>query len=197
MAKNTIYSDSQIVELYWLRDEMAISHTQAKYGGLCYTISQQILRDLRDVEECVNDTYLATWNTIPPQKPNSLKYYVCKLIRRISLNKIEYNYANKRDVRKTISYEEISCELDEVFSEQMFTAEDATLTAVINEYLETLPIRNRDVLVLRFWMCYSVLDIARQTGVKENTVKTILSREIKNMKQYLIEKGVYADAANT
>lgn len=196
MANKTAVSDERIVGLYWARDEEAIVLTQGKYGGLCRTVSRQILRDARDVEECVNDTYLAAWNTIPPQRPVSLKYYVCKLVRRISMDRADYNQADKRDVRRTVSYEEIGGEIDEMFSEAGFSCDDAVLTAAINGYLGTMSARNRDMMVLRFWLCCSVPEIAERTGVKANTVKTILSREVKGLRKYLIEKGVYEDAEN-
>lgn len=184
--------DAEIVDLYWQRNEIAVEHTQLKYGSLCSSISNNILRNHWDVEECLNDMYNAAWNTIPPQRPNSLKMYVCKLIRCISINKATYNNADKRDKRKTVSFEEIETELQKSFVPELVTDDSTHLTEVINEYLSCLPEKKRTIVVLRYWHCMSLVDIAKRTGININTVKTILSREVRNMKHYFEKEGVYA-----
>ncbi len=186
---NHILSDSEIVSLYWERDEKAIFYTQNQYGGLCKAISGRILRDPRDVEECLNDMLVATWNTIPPQKPNSLKLYICKLIRRISLNRVAYNDAHKRDARKTISFEEIESDLQNAFSDQHDFTDQDELTELLNRYLSQISEKKRVVLVLRFWHCMSIEEIAQKTDININTVKAILSRELRAMKVYFEKNG--------
>ena len=149
--ENRIKDDAEIVELYWQRNEIAIEYTQQKYETLCISISNNILSNHCDVEECLSDMYIATWNTIPPQKPNSLKMYLCKLIRRISINKVTYNHTEKRDTRKTISFEEIETDIQQNFLDDNMTDDNSHLTAVINKYLSCLSEKRRAVLVLRYW----------------------------------------------
>lgn len=185
--------DAEIVELYWQRDESALAYTKQKYEPLCASISGSILHNTWDVEECLNDMYVATWNTIPPQKPDSLKMYVCKLIRRISINKATYNHADKRDRRKTVSFEEIEVELQQCCEDEWLTDDQACLTNVINRYLSRISEKRRAVLVLRFWHSMSLSEISQRTGLNINTVKTILAREMQSMKQFLIKEGVYHD----
>lgn len=185
--------DAEIVELYWQRNEIAIEYTRQKYESLCASISGSILNSTWDVEECLNDMYMATWNSIPPQKPDSLKMYVCKLIRRISINKATYNHADKRDKRKTVSFEEIEAELQGCYDDDLLTDDRAYLTDVINTYLSQITEKRRAVLVLRFWHSMSQSEISQRTGIHINTVKTILAREMQSMKQFLIKEGVYHD----
>ena len=183
--------DAEIIEMYWQRNESAITYTKQKYERQCTSVSNNILHNRLDVEECLNDMYIATWNTIPPHKPNSLKMYLLKLIRRISMNKVSYNCASKRDYRKTVSFEEIENELQKSFIEDFLTDDTAYLTEAINQYLSVLSAKSRAILVLRFWHGMSLMDISNKTGIKLNTVKTILAREMKRMKYYFIKKGVY------
>ena len=189
--ENRIKDDAEIVELYWQRNEIAIEYTQQKYETLCISISNNILSNHCDVEECLSDMYIATWNTIPPQKPNSLKMYLCKLIRRISINKVTYNHAEKRDTRKTISFEEIETDIQQNFLDDNMTDDNSHLTAVINKYLSCLSEKRRAVLVLRYWHSMSLFEISERTGIKINTVKTILAREMQSMKNFFIKEGVY------
>ena len=88
--------DSRIVELYWQRNEEAIPETESKYGRYCFSIAENILRDKEDAEECVNDTYLAAWNTIPPHRPEILSTFLGKITRRLSLKKLRDRSADKR-----------------------------------------------------------------------------------------------------
>ena len=88
--------DLQIVELYFCRNEEAIKETDKKYGKLCFGISHNILKNMSDSEECVNDTYLTTWNTIPPTRPKSFKVFICGITRNFSLKRVKYNAAMKK-----------------------------------------------------------------------------------------------------
>ena len=88
--------DEKIVQLYWDRDERAIPETAAKYGGYCTSIAQNILGSAEDAEECVNDTYMSAWNSIPPHRPGNLCTFLGKLTRNLSLNRYRYSTARKR-----------------------------------------------------------------------------------------------------
>lgn len=189
--ENSNIADNDIVELYWQRSEKAIDYTYQKYGMLCLSISESILNNRFDAEECLDDMYIAVWNTIPPHKPESLKFYVCKLIRRISINKVKFNNAEKRGKMKTVSFEEIEEELGHEFADESVTDDDSRLSEIINEYLASLPQKRRTVLILRYWHSMSLMDISKKMGMNINTVKSILSRELQNMKKYFIREGVY------
>ena len=186
-------NDGEIVELFWQRDEAAIECAERKYGKLCASISAQILENGSDVEECLNDMYGAAWNTIPPQRPESLKLYLCKLIRRITINRAVYYTAEKRDRRKTVSFEEIEEEAGNVFRDEGVTEDGGFLTDTINAFLGGLSKERRAVIVLRYWYGLPIADISERTGIKVNTVKTILSRELGRLRAYLIKKGAYTE----
>lgn len=190
---DVILDDENIVKLYWLRDECAIEQTKRKYGQFCKSISSNILQNASDVEECINDMYLTIWNTIPPQKPASLKHYASKIIRCISINRATYNHAEKRDSRKTVNFEEIEQQIDHVFCNDSFLAEQYDLSVAIDSYLAKISSLKRTVIVLRFWYNMPIGEISCRTGMNPNTVKTILARELQKMKKYFMEMGIYND----
>lgn len=101
-------SDEEIINLYWSRQENAISETDKKYGNYCNTISLNILQNIEEAKECVNDTYLKVWNTIPPQRPNIFKAYLGKITRNLAINKYEKKIAKKRDYTLEIALEELN-----------------------------------------------------------------------------------------
>ena len=100
--------DEKIIELYWARHESAIDETDKKYRTFCMYISRNILNDISDAEECINDTWLAAWNTIPPERPVSLSAFLGKIVKNLSLKKFRYNNSGKRRKEVTVSIEEIS-----------------------------------------------------------------------------------------
>ena len=89
--------DSKIIELFYERSEQAIIELSKKYGTVCTKVAKNILNDVRDTEECVNDAYLGAWNTIPPQRPNPLLSYVCRIVRNLAIKKYHANTAVKRN----------------------------------------------------------------------------------------------------
>ena len=95
--------DLMIIELYFARDEQAIEETDTKYGKLCFHMANNFLSNDADAEECVNDTYLSTWNTIPPTRPNNFRAFLCKIVRNLSMKKLEFNLALKRTQNVTVS----------------------------------------------------------------------------------------------
>lgn len=93
--------DRKIIDLYWLRDQEAIAQTDIKYGRLCQSISLNIISDFRDSEECVADTYMAAWSSIPPQRPLQLRAWLAAVVRKLSLMRLRSNYAKNRDMLQT------------------------------------------------------------------------------------------------
>lgn len=181
--------DSRIIELFFERSEKAISELSSKYGGVCLKIAENVLNNHQDAEECVNDTYLGVWDTIPPKKPESLLAYVCKLARNISLNRYRYNSSKKRNG----IYDVCISELEECISSRD-TAEDrwetTELSRLINEYLGTLDTTNRMLFVRRYWYLDSIETLALMSKLSAGAVRTRLSRVRDMLKKFLESRGV-------
>lgn len=181
--------DSQIVELYWNRDESAIPATAKKYGSYCTTIASNILDSAEDVEECVNDTYLSAWNSIPPHRPSVLAAFLGKLTRNLSFNRYKYNTADKRGGGELTMVLEELAELvsgrDDVEQEVL----RKELATALDDFLETLPQQKRDILVCRYWYTDSVAEIAKRYGMRADTVSMTLNRLRKKLQAYLSERG--------
>lgn len=168
--------DSQIVDLYWQRDETAISETETKYGRFCFSIANNILHDDEDAKECVNDTYLGAWNAMPPHRPEMLSTFLGKITRRLSLKKWRDRSADKRGGGSVaLSMEE----LEECIPSRQRTDDSiavAELTDLINGFLESLPVEERRVFLRRYWYFDSISDISARFGFGESKVKMMLKR---------------------
>ena len=181
--------DFEIVELYWDRDENAISETDRKYGGYCRKIAYSILNNKQDTEESVNDTYLQTWNSLPPQRPERLSTYLGKICRNISINLYEKLTADKRGGNETNACLD---EMSEVVggSSEVEEQLDATLLSdTINAFLKTCEKQTRIVFVQRYWYMLSVKEIAKQNHMSVSNVKMTLLRTREKLKDYLEEEG--------
>lgn len=181
--------DDQIIRLFFERSEAAVAELYRKYGGLCMSISCNILKNREDAGECVNDTLLAVWNAIPPEKPDMLSGYVCRIARNLSLKKYHSNTAQKRDGRYDVLLEEIADCLegggrveDEILAKE--------LAGELNAFLGTLKSRERVVFVLRYWYCFSAAEIAQRLHITQNSVRVSLYRTRERLKKYLKQKGL-------
>ena len=183
--------DKSIVDLYWQRSEKAIQETEARYGGYCRIIAYNILADSEDAEECVNDTYLNTWNAIPPERPNSLISFLCRITRNLALDRYRGKTAKSRtNGQPDLIFEELSeCISDSKTSDD--DIENILRRDVINRFLAALNEENRDMFVLRYWYMYSIADIARLYHFSENKVSVSLFRIRKSLKLVLEKEGVY------
>lgn len=182
-------TDSEIIELYLQRDERAIAETQRLYGNYCEKIARNILGNYQDAQECVNDTYLKVWDSIPPQNPRIFAAFLAKITRNSAISMYRRTHADKRGCG-TVPL--ILDELEELISDRTDVsqnAEDREVIAAINRFLGELPEKNRRVFVLRFVCCESVRGIARQMGFSENNVSVTLNRTKKQLKQYLKKEG--------
>ena len=183
--------DARIVELFWQRDEAALAETEAKYGSYCLAIAKGILRDAEDAKECVNDTWLATWNAIPPHRPDVLSTFVGKITRRLSLKKFRDKSADKRGGN---AVEESIDEMEDCFPADMRIDEklDAEeLGRLINAFLDTLPADERRVFLRRYWFFDSVADIATRYRFGQSKVKMILKRTRDKLMVCLQKEGVW------
>ncbi len=181
--------DSQIVNLYWDRDESAVAETDIKYGRYLRKISYNILSADEDVSECVNDTYMRAWNTMPQQRPSKLSVYLGRIIRGISIDALRRKSAEKRGgTQYTLSL----CELEECVDGAP-SAEDKVseklLGEAISRYLYTLPAESRTVFVCRYFFCDSIEDIAKCKGCSQSKIKSLLFRTRKGLKAFLESEG--------
>ncbi len=178
--------DQLIINLFFERSEKAISELAKKYGRLCCTISYNILGSEQDAEECVNDTYLAAWNTIPPQNPNPLQAYICKIARNLSLKKYHANRAACRNNFYDVVLEEIADCLDAGNNvEDEIMAKE--LAKQVNEFLETLKVRDRVIFVQRYWYLTPISEIAKNLNMSSNSVTVRLHRIREKLRKYLEE----------
>lgn len=180
--------DSKIVELFYERSEQAIIELSRKYEKLCKKIAKNILGNNLDAEECVNDAYLGAWNTIPPQNPNPLITYVCKIVRNTAVKKYHNNTAIKRNTSYDVSLDELEncfCKLN--------TAEDEyslkLLSEEIDKFLDTLDRENRVIFVRRYWYADSISDIAERVSMSSHNITARLYRIRENLKKHLRKAG--------
>lgn len=182
--------DEEIINLYWERQEKAIYETDQKYGKYCNTISFNILQNSEEAKECVNDTYLKTWNSIPPQKPNILKVYLGRIARNLAINQYERKKAKKRDYTLEIALEE----LNECISSNNNIEEELDykeLVNILNIFLSELSQDKRKIFLERYWYLYSIKEISFNNKISESNVKITLLRLRNQLKNYLKEGGLY------
>lgn len=181
--------DEKLVALFLERSEQAISELDKKHGRLCRSISYNILHNTQDAEECVNDAYLGVWNAVPPQHPNPLLSFVCRIVRNISVARYHSNTAKKRGGGYDIALSEIEDMLSAPDSVEK-AADAKELARLIAEFLDTLSAENRVIFMRRYWFCDSYADISQRVGLSEKNVSVRLSRVRSSLKQHLIEQGV-------
>lgn len=182
--------DSQIVALYFDRDQRAIEETAAKYGSYCYSIVYNILQNKEDAEEAVSDTYLGAWATIPPHKPVILSTFLGKIARRAALKRWERSRTQKRGGGElALALEELSEYLSDGSTPET-AIENVELTRILNEFLRTLPKQERQVFVCRYWYVDSIADIAKRFGYSQSKVKSMLARTRKKLHTKLEKEGI-------
>ena len=183
--------DKTIVELYWQRDEQAIAQTRDKYGRYCYAIAYGILHSAPDAEECENDTYLAAWNAMPPHKPTLLKTFLGKITRRISLDRLKRQTADKRGGGEVpLTLDELhECIPDHASIDEKLLTEE--LAQAIDAFLRTLDDDTRRVFLRRYWYFDSVAAIARRYGFGQSKVKMMLHRTRQSLRDYLEKEGIF------
>ena len=181
--------DRQIVDLYWARSESAITETDKKYGRYCHYIAYQILSDDLDAEEIVNDTYLKTWNTVPPSYPDPLKTYVGMISNQLALNRYDEKTAAKRGGGKMplIFHELDECLADE--EESIDIAEAVVLRDLLNRFIWSLPKKTRNIFVRRYWYASSLAEIAEEYGMKESAVAMLMFRTRQKLREFLQKEG--------
>ena len=184
--------DKKIIDLYFNRSEQAITATSEKYGKMCRTIASRLLKNDEDAEECVNDTYLTLWNTIPPENPNPFMAYICKIVRNITLKKYRYNTAEKRNTFYDVSMDELEECLESINNiENEMNAKE--LSEIINEFLGRLKEKDRVIFVKRYWFCMDIAELADEMGLTKNYVNVHLHRVKEKLREYLIKEHLYEE----
>ena len=179
--------DKHIVGLFLRRAETAIAAVAKKYGTRLTALAQNILHDRRDAEEVVSDTYLALWDTIPPQEPDPLSAYSFRICRNTSLNKHRANTAQMRNAAYDLSLEELADCIPDTAMEQTLTARE--LGRAIDTFLAKQSHDTRVIFLRRYWFGDSVKAIATALGMKENAVSARLNRTRSALNLYLIKEG--------
>ena len=176
-------NDQEIIALYFARDEQAIRETDLRYGKTCMQVSMNILDSRPDAEECVNDTYLHTWNAIPPTRPVSLCAFVCRIVRNLSLNRLQELTAAKRSRELTVSFEELEDCIP------MPDEESSALAEELAAFLKTEGETDRALFVGRYWFACNVEELARRTGMTKRAVHMRIFRTRERLRAYLTERG--------
>ena len=180
--------DEKIIELYWVKDEAAIRETDAAYGRKLKGLSQSILRSHEDAEEAVSDTYLKTWQTIPPNRPRYFYAFLASICRHLSLNRLDWKAAAKRKAEVVTLTEEMAmCIPDTREARQL---EGKELGRLLNRFLEDLPKESRLIFLRRYWYVDTIAEIAQRYGITESKVKMQLSRTRNKLSAFLEKEGV-------
>jgi len=184
-------TDEQIVDLYWDRDERAVSETADKYGGIFRAVAQNILRNDHDAEECVNDTYLKAWGSMPDARPTRLCPYLSRITRNLALNRLREQTAEKRGGGQA------PASLDELAECVSGEAEPGEFTdrvafrEIMNGFLAGLAPETRGVFVARYWYSYSIAEIARMYEMSESKTAVTLFRTREKLKKLLETEGLF------
>lgn len=184
-------TDAEIISLFFERSEQAITELAKKHGNAVARVSRNILGNEQDAEECVNDTYLGTWNAIPPHKPSPLRTFVCKIARNLATMKYHANTAEKRNSHYDVALDELEECLSESGSvEEEYDARE--LSEAINAFLSTLKYTDRFIFVRRYWYSDSPEDIAKMANSTANSVTVRLCRLREKLRYYLMKEGLLA-----
>lgn len=182
--------DWDILDLFFTRSERAIVELDAKYGALFHSLACNILGSREDADECVNDAYLGAWNAIPPERPERLSAWVCRVVRNTALTRRRHDGALKRGGNYAVALDELEGVLPAP-GDVGDALEAKELTRAIERFLDTLSEENRVIFLRRYWFSDSLKDIARRTGLGEKAVSVRLVRMRRRLKKYLAEQEVY------
>ena len=180
--------DEQIIELYFRRDQDAIVQTELAHGAKLNALANRILMNHEDAQECVSDTYMKAWETIPPTRPSYFYAYLAKICRFLCFGRLDWNNAAKRKAEIVeLSAEMELCIPDPSRERQM---ESQELAGLLNEFLETLPEESRKIFLRRYWYADSITEIAQRYQMGESKVKTRLFRTRNALRSFLEKEGI-------
>ena len=181
-------TDSQIIALFWERNEDAIQETSTAYGRKLYAVSDKILHSQQDAEESVSDTYMRAWDTIPPQRPNYFFAYLAKICRNCSLSRLQWNSAAKRNAEVvSLTQEMENCIPDRSYERKL---EGEEIGRVLNAFLDSISLESRLIFMRRYWYTDSIAEIAARYSISEGKVKTQLHRTRNKLQLFLEKEGI-------
>ncbi|MBO6092358.1 MAG: sigma-70 family RNA polymerase sigma factor [Oscillospiraceae bacterium] len=182
-------TDTEIIDLFFERSEQAIDELAKKHGNAVARVARNILGNEQDTEECVNDTYLGTWNAIPPHRPSPLRTFVCKIARNLATMKYHSNTAEKRNSQYDLALDELEDALaDKSSVEEAYEVKE--LAEAINGFLATLNYTDRFIFTRRYWYSDPVQDIAKMAHSTTNSVTVRLFRIREKLRLYLVKEGL-------
>ena len=184
--------DSGIIDLYFRRSESAISETASKYGNYLSSIAYRILNSREDTEEVVEDTYLKTWNAIPPTRPRVLKHFLTKITRNLSFDRLEYYAAGKRSAETVELLEELEACLPDPRGSAEKALEEKELTEILNRFLGELEPLSCSVFLSRYYYAHTLKEVAAQFDLPEGKVKYMLSKARETLRARLEKEGITA-----
>jgi len=182
-------TDGRIIELYWARNEDALSETEQKYGAYLRTVADHILSSPRDSEECVNDTYWRAWNAMPPHRPAHLKIFLAKIVRECSIDRYRRRIAIKRgNTQYDLALDELEeCVAGSSSAEDQLMAKE--LSEAIGRFLGEQSADNRRIFVCRYFFFDPIHDIANFFVCSDSKIKSTLFRMRQNLREYLKKEG--------
>lgn len=182
-----VLSDDEIIELYWERNENAIKHTDVKYRAYLMKVANNILHDLQDSEECLNDTYLSAWNTIPPERPYLLKAFLASIMRNQALMVCRMQSRQKRTVNSQV----VSlAELDDVISDCTDIDDTRELALVIDAFLSGLDKDQRYIFISRYYFGKPIDQITKEMGVSRSKINKQIAQLKRSLKEALAKEGI-------
>ena len=180
--------DAKIIELYWTRNEDAIAQTDAEYGRKLHTLANRLLQNHEDAEESVSDTYMKTWNAIPPSRPAHFYAFLAAICRSLSLNKLDWRQAAKRKAEVISLTQEMELCIPDTSRDRQL--EGREIGRVLNDFLASLPRESRLIFLRRYWYVDTVAEIAQRYGMTESKVKMQLSRTRDKLHSHLEREGI-------
>lgn len=180
--------DSKIIDLFWARDEAAIVQTDAAYGRKLHALANKILNNREDAEEAVSDTYMTTWEIIPPQRPNHFYAFLASICRHLSFHKVDWRLAAKRNAPIVSLTEEMELCIPD--TRRDWELEDREIGHVMDAFLESLPKETRLIFLRRYWHMDTIAEIAARYSMTESKVKMQLSRTRNKLRTYLEREGI-------
>lgn len=182
--------DYEIIELFWRRSEDAVQAAAKQYGGYCRAIAGNILGSFQDIEECMNDTWLAAWNSIPPQKPQRLSVYLGRITRNLALTRRKEQSALKRGGGQAdLALNELTACIPASGSVED-AMDEIVLRDSIEAFLRSLPEQKRRIFLRRYWAMEPVSDIAKAFGLRRGQTSTMLYRLRLELKDHLEKEGI-------
>ena len=182
-------TDEEIINLFFERSEQAISELAKKHGSAVSRVALNILNDEEDAKECVNDTWLGAWNSIPPNRPDPLRTYVCKIARNLATKRYHANFAQKRNSLYDAALDELAeCIPDRSTVEDSIDAKE--LARIIDGFLDTLSYKDKFLFMRRYWFADSLADAAKMAGMSYSAAAVRLHRVKEKLRKQLLKEGV-------